>query len=456
MELCGRWSARLAFVGAAALVLDAAAAHVALPPLHPLHKFNFFDLRVYRDAARVVHSGRPLYSMRFKRGLGFTYPPFAALLLLPLTWMSLHHAELLVTLLNIVLTAVAVHAALRLPRRPEVERSGGGPAPVGGPAPAARSGGGSLIRRAASRLLTAGSGWGWLAAAAALWCEPITSTIGYGQIDLLIAALVTVDLARGSRGRLGGVGIGLAAAMKLTPLIFIPYLALTGRGRMAGRALGVFLLSILLSSAILPADSWSYWSGRFLNVSRVTGHGPHSGAGVANQSLRGMLLRVIPQIQHAELAWVLLSAVVAGVSMLLAARAARRGDELWGVLLTALAGLLISPVSWTHHWTIAVPALLALVVSNRRRPVVGAVSAGVELLITLRGYSIWPLIEHAPTRGHLPQYGVLAENPYVLAGLAAIALAAGAELWRTLPHSAREAALVGPEPSELALGSHGA
>ncbi|MGH2836519.1 MAG: glycosyltransferase family 87 protein, partial [Solirubrobacteraceae bacterium] len=293
-NLCARWAARLVFITAAAMFVSAATSHVALPPLHPVHEYGFFDLKVYRHAAGVVNGGQPLYSVKLRRGLGFTYPPFAVLLFLPLTLISLAQSELAMTLVNVVLVAVAVHAALALGRRVvDAGRSNAGGHRRHGRRRRRRS---EATRSVVSWLATAGSAWGWLAAAAALWFEPVTSAIGYGQIDLLIAALAIADLAYGKRTRARGVGIGLAAALKLTPLVFIPYLALTGRGRIAARALVAFGLSIVVALIVMPSDSLKYWGGKFLDLSRVAGHGHLSGAGVADQSLRGGLLRLLPGI----------------------------------------------------------------------------------------------------------------------------------------------------------------
>lgn len=479
-ELCARWAARLVFLAAALVFVNAVTSQVALPPMHPVHEYSFFDLKVYRHAAGVVSSGRPLYSVKLRRGLGFTYPPFSVLLFLPLTWLRVRQAELVVTLMNVALIAVAVHAAVALGRRlvsngrgdldDDRGREGGSQGlrvnslarqfrTAGSLAHQLRAAGSRAhqlrtadslahqLRTAGARarwlgmagsivrwLATAGSAWGWLAAAAALWFEPVTSAIGYGQIDLLIAALAIADLAYGRRSRAGGIGIGLAAAIKLTPLVFIPYLALTGRGRMAARALAAFALSIVVALVVLPSDSLKYWGGKFLDLARVAGHAHDPGAGVADQSLRGGLLRLLPGIQHAGPVWMPAALLVGVVGLTLAARAARRGDEVWGYLLAAITGLLISPVSWTHHWAIVVPGVLALVVSNRRRPVALLLSAAAAFLFADEGYKLWPLIMHKPPLVHFSGSGQLLANLYVLGGLAALTIAAALDLRWTLAH----------------------
>jgi alpha-1,2-mannosyltransferase len=390
------WWPRLVFLTSAVTVAAGAAGVVSLPLMRPLTAYGFFDLRVYRAAVHVVALGEPLYTAHLRHGLGFTYPPFAVLVMMPLRWLSLVHAEQAVTLGDILLVAIAAHAAARMR------------------GPAARS------ARA-----------GWVAAAIALWAEPVISTIGYGQIDLLIATLVIVDIAYGGRTRVGGIGIGLAAALKLTPLIFIPYLLLTRRGRMAGRAAGAFALSIAVSFVTVPRDALRYWSGTVFDISRVTGRHHLSGAGPANQSLRGALLRLLPGLAHVSVVWLPACVLVACVGLLIAVRAARQENELLGYLLTAITGLLVSPVSWTHHWAIVVPGALALATTatgeGRRRVLV---LAAAEL--ALASSAIWLLIDLDPAGTRLGPGGLVLADLYVLAGLGTLTAVTAAELQRAL------------------------
>ena len=267
----------------------------------------------------------------------------------------------------------------------------------------------------------------WVAAAIALWAEPVVSTIGYGQIDLLIAALVIADLAYGRNSRFGGIGIGLAAALKLTPLIFIAYLLFSGRGRVAGRALGTFLLSIVVAFIAIPKDAAKYWGGSVFDVSRVTGRHHLSGGGPANQSLRGALLRFFPDVSHIGAIWLPCCLVVGVLGLVLAVRAAGRGNEAYGFLLTAVTGLLISPVSWTHHWAIVIPGALAVVTSvNNRSTRWLLIAMAVEIAVA--SSAIWLVIDNDPVGTRLGAGGLLLANVYVLAGLAAIAAAAATEV----------------------------
>lgn len=430
----GAW---LVFMASAGTLIATLVARAPLLPMHELREYHlldelrayhFFDLKVYRRAASIVSQGRPLYATKLRHGLGFTYPPIAVLMFLSLRWLSVRGDELAVTIVNIALLAVIAHAALRL-QRPRAQREGVQ----------------SRDARRRWRLIAAG----WLAAAAALWVEPVMTTLGYGQIDLLITALVVVDLVYGRSSRAGGLGIGLAAALKLTPLVFIPYLVLTGRTRMAGRALAAFALSIAVALVVLPGDAWTYWfGGKFTDVSRVTGGTPLAGSGAANQSLRGTVLRIFAGTPHVTVIWLVACLVVGGIGLLLGVRAARRGDEAWGFTLIALTGLLVSPVSWTHHWTIAVAGVIALV-GSRGRPVVTVLRAIAVTAFGLGASAIWLVIALGPGR-HPGTVNLLLGNLYVFAGLGAIVTAAGIELRRSVHRRAtggRRTGVIAPLPA---------
>ena len=142
---------------------------------HPWGRLGFFDLRVYRGAAQRLLNGGSLYGGPIWKWAPFTYPPFAAVVLIPLALLPLALDDVLVTLFGIVALFAILSLALRMPmgqdRHPAV--------------------------RAQSRSVLVP-----LAVAAALWLEPITATLGYGQINLLIVLLVVGDLSRpdGARG----------------------------------------------------------------------------------------------------------------------------------------------------------------------------------------------------------------------------------------------------------------
>jgi alpha-1,2-mannosyltransferase len=139
--------------------------------------------------------------------------------------------------------------------------------------------------------------------------------IGYGQIDIFIAALVVCDLSRPDAARGKGVGIGLAAAIKLTPLLFIVYLLWSRRRRAAIVSAFTFVATIALSFALVPADAERYWTKVVFHSSRVGG-----AADFSNQSLRGGFARLLAE-RHPGAVSVLAAVAVAGVGLLVAVRA---------------------------------------------------------------------------------------------------------------------------------------
>jgi alpha-1,2-mannosyltransferase len=395
------WARPERTTGAAALALAASVAvWVGLSlhagqPFHPVLGTYFFDLRIYRAAAGLVVHGRRLYDTRMF-GFYFTYPPLAAVAFVPLTVVGFAADRVAMTAVNLAALIALMACASRL-----------------------AGWRGDPARRWALALA---------AAAVALWLEPVLTTIGYGQIDLVIALLVVADLTRSDRARTKGALIGVAAGLKLTPAIFIVYLLATGRRRAAGVATGTLAATIAAGFAVLPGSSARYWGGLFLDSGRVTGRAD-AGGGPADQSLRGALIRLDPAL-GADHRWVPIVAVVALAGLALAVRAGRRGDEGTGFALCAITGLLASPISWTHHWALAVPALLVLAVrarSRHSRP--GWLAAGFVALIAAT-YSTWIVDAHNPTGVHLGPVGLLAADPYVGLGLAALAAAAVAECVR--------------------------
>jgi alpha-1,2-mannosyltransferase len=314
---------------------------------------NTFDLRVYRGAVRWWLDGHPLYDfLRPHTTKGFTYPPFAVLVLLPLGLVTETTATILFTSVSIGLVLVTT---------------------------------GWLVAPVAAR-----HGWPrWVALGVAVpvafAMEPVRETIGWGQIDLVIATLVLADTAGLRRGRRwAGLGIGLAAAIKVTPGLFIVYLVVTRRWRAAAVACATFGASVVVGLAVDPTAR--YWTWALWQTDRV---GPPTDPN--NQSLLGLLTRASAPATPSHVLWLGVAGLIAIVGMVRAALVQRRGDELAGVTVTGLTACLISPISWVHHLYWVVPATVVLVditagspvVSAwvRRRPGVTRVVAGIAALM---------------------------------------------------------------------------
>ena len=157
--------------------------------------------------------------------------------------------------------------------------------------------------------------------------------------------------------------VGAATAIKLVPGIFIPYLWLSGRRRAAAVATATFVTLTLAGAALTPTDSKTFWTSRVFDNSRVGSIGY-----VSNQSLNGMLVRAFG-LARATSSGSRSRTVVVVFGLRRAAIASRRGQELNGIALVALVGLLASPVSWIHHLVWIVPVLAVLVgnATDRRR-----------------------------------------------------------------------------------------
>ncbi|PWW21706.1 alpha-1,2-mannosyltransferase [Geodermatophilus normandii] len=390
---------RAAAQAAAVLALAAVAALVSvLVPNDPWH--NWFDLRVYDGAAEWWRSGRPLYDYTYGRTqYGFTYPPFAALLMLPMTLLPIEAVAAVHATVNLLVLAGVTWWLV---------------------APLARRHGRPV-------------GFACAAAVPVLFVlEPVRETIGFGQVNLVLLALVLADVAALRRGsRWAGVGIGLAAALKITPGLFVVYLLLTRRWRAAGVAAGTGAVATGLAFAVAPDTSWRFFTATLWQTDRVGRLDKTS-----NQSLLGALARLTDPAQPPRPVWLVLAVAALALVLVRAVRAARAGDDLAGVTLTGLAACLVSPITWSHHLVWLVPALVVLVDVAAGSPVVpgttpwarsrrsaGALAAVAALV--LASSSIW-FAEADP--GHHRDAGVLGvvvEDLYLLTTLAVVALLPG-------------------------------
>ncbi|MEE1798527.1 glycosyltransferase 87 family protein [Streptomyces sp. JV176] len=304
----------------------------------PLHR-DFFDVAVYYGAVDDwVHGGRIYDYLKPGTRYGFTYPPFAAVAMAPMALVSWPVA----VATSIALSAVASALLLHWLAVPVVRR-----------ALAART-------RAAGEegKEAAGHEWFTLTVVGCLFAllEPVRDTFSFGQVNLVLVALVLADarlLATG-RGRYAGIGIGLATAVKLTPGLFVVYLLITGRRRQAAIATATAGGATLLAALVDPAASRAFWTDALWHTDRVGALGY-----VSNQSLQGVLARLQPDHPSRAL-WAACVLVVLAVWAYRARAAVRAGDDRAGFALTGLAACLVSPVTWVHHLVWLIPALIVL------------------------------------------------------------------------------------------------
>ncbi|MBB6033662.1 glycosyltransferase 87 family protein [Phytomonospora endophytica] len=326
------------------------------------------DLHIYYGAVRTVQSGAPLYDYVAANGGPFTYPPFAALVMWPMTGLP----EPVLRLLWLALTCAAVAGlALSVGRALHVPPH----------------------RRALAVAVVA---------CAVLLSAPAQSNMRFGQVSVFIVLLALVDAAGLTPARWRGVLVGVAAAIKLTPLLFVVFFLLSRRWRDAARAVIAFAACAVVGAILLPADSWTYWSETVMQTSRI---GDLSSLG--NQSVHGMLLRIGVPLQTLPLVWMGLAALVCGTALVRARRLQLDGEPVRATVIVGCATVAASPVSWTHHqlWTVLAAMLLVAAEGTLRRVagVVLAVAMTLSLGVLLSDVSVYPgvqfLLENARTIG---------------------------------------------------------
>jgi alpha-1,2-mannosyltransferase len=382
------------------------------------------DLVVYREGGLIVrhvppayngHLASPLYDWSGRSGVQFTYPPFAAVIFAVasvLPWTVLRWAMTLASLAALGLSLWLTFGALGYRDR-------------------------TAVRLAATLGVSA----------LALATEPVQQTLALGQVNLLLMLLIVADLLTGGAGDgtrwWHGIGIGIAAGIKLTPLIFIPYLVLVRRYRQAATATVTFAVTVLLGYAVLPRDSGRYWvHGLVFNANRIVFLGTRG-----NQSLRGVLTRLAGSVTAGTAPWFAVAALVLVIGVVAAAALYRAGHPVPGMLACALTGLLVSPLSWDHHWVWVAPGLALLVhLGAQARGAARAwwwAAAAALFAVFAAWPQFWDLAQAGLTpaalfwygpatyfaRGDRPWYHefhwhglqILAGNSLVLAGLVALA-----------------------------------
>lgn len=359
-----------------------------------------FDVYVYWYALNNWFSGNSLYdwyALPDYKMYPFTYPPFGAWALSPLTWFDYETAARLMIMAIALQTAVIV----------------------------------ALIGRSL--------GWSWGSAfAIAPWVailvqqclEPFTQSVGFAQVNTAMMALVMIDVAAPDSWKGRGVASGLAAAIKLTPAIAVLIFLLRRQWRSAITMVATSLAVTLLSWVISPGESARFFFDAMWDPQRA-GDAYYT----SNQNLKGFVARALPENTW-SIAWAITVALalVAAVWLCLriqaaatsvvtphviyddaapgplnaatpatgvtvsaasAALVAPAGDavelaasdavaapsavattpapvlpENLATLLTAAVimtlGLLVSPITWSHHWVWGLASVVALIAVTLR------------------------------------------------------------------------------------------
>ena len=318
------------------------------------------DADVYRMGGEAWLHGRPLYAdgavfpTQGGLNLPFTYPPLAAIVFGPLALVSLPVAEAAITATTWVLLMVSIWIVLT---RLEVAQGwrGGGEAP--------------WLRRC---WLAAG-----IVAVSVIWFEPIRANISFGQINVVLMTLVIADCVPRRTPWPRGLLLGVAIALKLTPAVFLLFFLLRRDYRAVLTALVTFVTATLLGFLLAWQDSRQYWTTTVRDTDRIG-----SASLNTNQNAAGALARLgLGESAHFVL-WTAACLAVLALTVWAVRRVLAAGEPVLGLMCVALFGLVVSPVSWSHHWVWALPTILVTaVLAYRRRsaPLAAVTAAGAVL-----------------------------------------------------------------------------
>jgi alpha-1,2-mannosyltransferase len=308
------------------------------------------DLQVYVYAVRDMLAGKDIYATTTPFwNLYFIYPPIAAVLMWPLAFGPY-------VMWQVIWTAALVWAQQSVLRRCGVP-----------------------------------GGWklGLLGVAVVLAVEPIRTTLGYGQVNTMLMALVVADLLPdrpGERRRIPqGSLIGLAAAIKLTPALFVVFAFLIGRRRLALTGIASFLAFTAVGAIFQFHQTISFWSGLSGGDTRTA-----SPLYTGNQSLLGVFFRIAGSSTATTLVGLGVAGLVALLATLVAAHWWAAGQQVFAVGLVGLATCLASPLSWTHHYVWILPMGVAVLLPRTGlRPAVRQAQGEVTLAQPVEALPRW-------------------------------------------------------------------
>ena len=286
--------------------------------------FNGGDAQIYVNAVRHWWAGEGLYDFANEIGFGFTYPPFAALVVSAVAWLPGRAASLAFQI--VVLVGVFVLVAI-------VVRS-------------------LKVRDVRFATLVIGTGL--------VFSYPVLREFVSGQVDIVLAIMVAVDLLvlRGTRYQ--GLLTGVAAAIKLTPaafgLFFVADKQLRPVINAAIGGLGATAIGFLVS----PGASIEFWTRRLWETERV-GHV----AVALNQNLAAVVVRAFRTESFSgtgRSVWAGLVLATIALGWWAIRRALKARVPALGFAVAGLVMLLISPISWLHHWAFVVVVFTVLAI----------------------------------------------------------------------------------------------
>jgi alpha-1,2-mannosyltransferase len=386
---------------APALLAISIAARLAWTYLVP-NGANFVDLHVYVGGAGTLDHPGALYAYVYGDQtpdfpLPFTYPPFAAVVFYPLHLLPFGFLSF-AWQVGII---AALYGVVRISQR--------------------------LLGNGDRRVAM-------LWTAVGIWIEPLRSTFDYGQINVLLVLAVLYAVYT-TRWWLSGLLVGLAAGVKLTPAVSGLYFVGARRWGAAVFSAVVFFGTVAVSALVVGDQTRYYFTELLGDADRV---GPIGTS--FNQSWRGGISRILGH--DAGYGPIVLAGIaVTAVLAYLAWRAiGGAGDRLGAIVVVQLFGLLLSPISWTHHWVWLIPLMIWLLHGPLRDELGARILGWGWLALTLVGVP-WLLSFAQPTIWVIPRpwYLAWAGLIYIVATLATLA-------WIASTGSRRSRR--SPEPSE--------
>ncbi|KAA0083650.1 DUF2029 domain-containing protein [Mycolicibacterium sp. P9-64] len=345
------------------------------------------DIDVYRMGGRAWLDGTPLYSdgtmfhTRAGLDLPFTYPPLAAVVFAPFAWLSLSGAGVTITVITLLLLVVSTWIVLT--RLQVLERATFAPGPA-------------WLRR------------GWLAVAivapAVVYLEPIRANFDFGQINVVLMTLVIADCVPRRTPWPRGLLLGVAIALKLTPAVFLLYFLLRRDTRALIVAAASAVAATLVGGVLAWQDSFQYWTRTVHDTDRI---------GTAtlntNQNIAGTLARLGLGETPRFVVWVVASVAVLALVVWAANRVLKATSSegshgeaaVLALVSVAMFGLIVSPVSWSHHWVWTLPTILVTTVVAYRHRNIALAAVTVSGLALLIWTPITLMPEHHETSASL-------------------------------------------------------
>ncbi|MGE5698283.1 MAG: glycosyltransferase family 87 protein [Candidatus Sericytochromatia bacterium] len=284
------------------------------------------DLSVFRDAGRALTHNLPLYEhFSSSSGFLFIYPPFAAVLFAPMAAVPQYPLQIGWSAFNLFLLWW-------------------------------------ILRTILARLRVRSPNWTAMAALGpALVLEPIRSNFSFGQVNIVLMALVVADCLGVLPRRFRGMGIGIAAGIKITPAAFGLVLLFRRDGAGLGRALAAFAATVAIGVVASPRDSHYFWWTEFFRTDR--GGTPEISG---NQAIIGVFARLGATGVVMDMLYLFSVIVIFTAVVFAGERFTRAGMHVVATAVVALGALTAAPLAVTHHWTYIV-FLIPLIIAREYR-----------------------------------------------------------------------------------------